>query len=175
MNEILNSWTVQLLVLKEPAKLNSVYSFKFYPWKARLPITYPTTLRSVQVVSPQKPIWIFLFIHSLHVKCSPRLFPLRHYNVNNMLLGKENKPRTSSLLNFYPKSTKIPDDYVLAPNIFSIIIAVFSLHTKMYISSHAPSRKLQITVMRAGQLCLNPQYWTCFTSSFLHLTFGGGS
>jgi len=65
-------------------------------------------------------------------------------------LVKKTNCETPLDVSCYPKGTKMTDDYVLAPNIFSIIIAVFFLHTRMTISSHAPSRKRHLTDMLAG-------------------------
>jgi hypothetical protein len=39
----------------------------------------------------------------------------------------------------------------LAPNIFSTIMTVFLMRTKIYVMSRAPSRKRQITVRFAGR------------------------
>jgi len=83
-------------------------------------------------------------------------------------LVKKTNCETPLDVSFYPKGTKIPDDYVLAPNIFSIIIAVFSLHTKMCISSHAPSRRSQITVMLAGHSIIISE---SSILNLLHVTF----
>jgi len=44
------------------------------------------------------------------------------------------------------------------------------------ISLHALSRRHQITVMFTGHCrIVDPQYETCFMSSFWHVEFGGGS
>jgi hypothetical protein len=49
----------------------------------------------------------------------------------------------------------------VAPNIFSLIIAGFFLDAYMFISSHAPSRKHQITVrFISGSKTEGPQHGT---------------
>lgn len=62
----------------------------------------------------------------------------------------------------------------VALNIFSAIIAVFSVHTKS--SPHAPSRKHQIKVRFTGHSStVGHQYGNYFLSPFRHLQFGGGA
>jgi hypothetical protein len=61
-------------------------------------------------------------------------------------------------------------------NTFSITTEVFSLHTKISISSDAPNRKCQRTVTLTGpSRVVDPWYGTCFFSPFWHLEFGGAS
>ena len=53
--------------------------------------------------------------------------------------------------------------YTLAPNIFSTIMTIFLVRTKIYVRSRAPSRKRQITVRFAGRSrTVGPQYGLCF-------------
>jgi hypothetical protein len=44
-----------------------------------------------------------------------------------------------------------PAVFAMAPNILGVIIAGFSLHTKIRISSHVPSRNHQIILTFTGQ------------------------
>ena len=118
----------------------------------RLPITSPTTLRSLQVGFPRSISEYFQYeylTHSMQVKCFPHLYPLDIITPIICYLVKKTKCESPLDVSFQTKRTKIPDDYVLAPNIFSIIIAIFFLHAKMCISSHLPIRKSHITVMLA--------------------------
>jgi hypothetical protein len=65
--------------------------------------------------------------------------------------------------------------WVVATNIFCVIIAVFSLHSKIYISSHAPSRKHHIIVeFTVHSIIVGCHYRACFILLFWHLEFGGG-
>jgi hypothetical protein len=65
--------------------------------------------------------------------------------------------------------------YPVAPNIFSIITAVFSpLTYKNVYQLHAPGRKRQVTVTFTGHCTVvGPQYGTFFMSHFWRLEFGG--
>jgi hypothetical protein len=63
---------------------------------------------------------------------------------------------------------------MVVPNIFSIIIAVLSLQTKISISSLAPSRKHQIIVRFTDHPRIVGFHATCFMSLFWHLEFEGG-
>jgi hypothetical protein len=57
---------------------------------------------------------------------------------------------------------------------FHRIYCRFSLHiTKMCLSSHAPSRKCQMT-FTGHSIIVGPQGGTCYISHFWHLLYGGG-
>ena len=62
-------------------------------------------------------------------------------------------------------------------NMSSVITATSSsLHTKMCVSLHAPSRKCHIRVTFTGNSkIVGSQHVTCFTSPFWHLKFGSHS
>jgi hypothetical protein len=63
--------------------------------------------------------------------------------------------------------------YMVAPNSFSIIMAVLSLCTKMCVNSHAPSSKHQVRVKFTGPFRNMGQYkGPCFMLSFWYLVCG---
>jgi len=64
----------------------------------------------------------------------------------------------------------------MPPNIFTIIIAVFPFHIKMWIILHEPNRKCQITMRFTGQSrTVDPQYGIHFMLPYWHLEYKGGS
>ena len=63
---------------------------------------------------------------------------------------------------------------MMAPHTSSTITAVYSLHTKICISSHAPSRQRRKTARVRGHCrTRGPQYRTWFMSTFLRHEIGG--
>lgn len=65
---------------------------------------------------------------------------------------------------------------MVVPDIFCVIVALFSLHTKVCISSNVPGRKHRITVrFRVHSRLGSPQYGPCSMLVFWRKEFGGYS
>jgi len=133
--------------------------------------TFINLTNRVTVSKPREPKWIVSLTCIRHAPMDKNNFSNpRMLYVRQMLFRVENYFRQCFSTAWVHK-LRANKFRSVAPNIFSIIMANgFPLHTKMCISSHAPSRKLHVTVgftchsVTVGRRCA-----TRFTTLFRRL------